>query len=122
MPAPYSTDLRQRIVAAYQANEGSQRELAQRFKVSLSFVRDLLRRYRESGDIKPKGHGGGTQAKLSAVHLEKVRQLLGQNSDLFLHELCEQLEEQCGVRVSVTTMHRSVQHLNLSVKKNAHCQ
>ena len=44
MPAPYSSDLRQRILTAYQAHEGSQRELAQRFKVSLSFVRDLLRR------------------------------------------------------------------------------
>lgn len=120
MPAPYSSDLRQRILTAYQAHEGSQRELAQRFKVSLSFVRDLLRRYRDSGDIKPKRHGGGNQPKLSAVHLETVRHLVEQNSDLFLHELCEQLEEQWGVRVSVTTMHRVVGQLNLSVKKNAH--
>ena len=120
MPAPYSTDLRQRILVAYQADEGSQRALAQRFKVSLSFVRDLLRRYRESGDIKPRGHGGGNQPKLSAVHLEKVQQFLEKNNDLFLHELCEQLEGHCGVSVSVTTMHRAVQQLNLSVKKNAH--
>lgn len=46
MPAPLSIDLRQRVIAAYQAKEGSQRQLAERFKVSLSFVRDLTCRYR----------------------------------------------------------------------------
>jgi transposase len=46
MPAPLSVDLRQRIMAAYAAKEGSQRQLAERFKVSLSFVRDLMRHYR----------------------------------------------------------------------------
>ncbi len=45
MPAPLSVDLRQRIIAAYEAKEGSQRQLAERFKVSLSFIRDLSRRY-----------------------------------------------------------------------------
>jgi transposase len=41
MPNPLSLDLRQRIIAAYEAKEGSLRELAERFKVSLSFIRDL---------------------------------------------------------------------------------
>lgn len=31
MPAPYSTDLRQRVIEAYKANEGSRRQLAERF-------------------------------------------------------------------------------------------
>ncbi|WP_404822297.1 hypothetical protein [Pseudanabaena yagii] len=32
--------------------------MAKRFKVSLSFVRDLLRRYRETGEIAAKPQGG----------------------------------------------------------------
>jgi len=31
MPAPYSTDLRQRVIEAYKANEGARRQLAERF-------------------------------------------------------------------------------------------
>jgi hypothetical protein len=31
MPAPLSVDLRQRIIAAYEAKEGSQRQLAEGF-------------------------------------------------------------------------------------------
>jgi transposase len=44
MPAPLSIDLRQRIIAAYEAKEGSQRQLAERFKVSLSFIRAPLKK------------------------------------------------------------------------------
>ena len=59
MPAPYSTDLRQRVIDAYKAKEGSQRQLADRFKVSLSFVQRLVRRYRHTGKVDAKLHAGG---------------------------------------------------------------
>jgi transposase len=49
--AAYSIDLRQKILSAWQNKEGTQRELAKRFKVSLSFIRDFLRRYRETNEI-----------------------------------------------------------------------
>jgi transposase len=62
MPAPLSVDLRQRIIAAYEAKEGSQQQLAERFKVSLSLIADLSRRYRETGTVEPNPHGGGTVA------------------------------------------------------------
>lgn len=122
MPAPYSVDLRQRIVDAYQAQEGSQRQLAQRFKVSLSFVRNLLRLYRQTGDVQPRPHGGGASAKLNATHLPQLQQLIEQHNDAFLHELCEQFEQQSGISVSVPTMQRRVKQLRLSLKKNAQCQ
>ncbi|MDZ8257328.1 hypothetical protein [Nostoc sp. ChiQUE01b] len=51
MPVSYSKDLPYRVIMAWVAKEGSQRQLAQRFKVSLSFVRNLLRHYRESGQF-----------------------------------------------------------------------
>jgi transposase len=69
MPAPFSVDLRQRIISAYQGKEGSQRQLVQRFKVSLSFVRDLTHRHRETGQVEPKPHGGGAVAKLGPAQL-----------------------------------------------------
>ena len=117
MPAPLSVDLRQRVIAAYQAKEGSQRQLAERFKVSLSFVRDLSRRYRETGTIKPKPHGGGAVAQLGVSHLPLVKALVEAQPDALLEELCERLAEKTGLNVSVSTLQRSVQSLELSVKK-----
>ena len=42
----YSLDLRQKIIDVYNKEEISQRQLAQRFNVALSFVFKLLRQYR----------------------------------------------------------------------------
>ncbi len=46
MPVSHLKDLCERVIMAYVVKEGSQRQLAQKFKVSLSFVRNLLRQYR----------------------------------------------------------------------------
>jgi transposase len=72
MPAALSVDLRQRIMAAYEAKEGSQGQLAERFKVSLSFIRDLRRHHRQTGSVEPKPHGGGAVAKLGKEQLPTV--------------------------------------------------
>jgi transposase len=117
MPAPLSVDLRQRVIAAYQAKEGSQRQLAKRFKVSLSFIRDLTRRYRETSTVEPKPHGGGAVAKLGVPQLPVAKALVEAQGDALLEELCERFAEKTGVNISVSTMHRAIQSLGLSVKK-----
>ena len=121
MPAPLSIDLRQRVSKAYQAKEGSQRQLAERFKVSLSFIRDLTRRYRQTGSVKPKPHGGGAVAKIGIAQLPVIKALVEAQPDALLEELCERFTEKTGVQVSVSTMQRAVTKLDLSVKKNTNC-
>ena len=117
MPAALSVDLRQRVLAAYQAKAGSQRQLAERFQVSLSFVRDLMRHYRQTGSIEPKPHGGGATAKLGAPQLPIVQALVEAQPDALLVDLCERFAQQTGVEVSGSTMQRAVHRLELSVKK-----
>jgi transposase len=48
MGAPYSEDLRWKVVEAYEREEGSMRVLAKRFSVGLGFVRDVMTRPRLS--------------------------------------------------------------------------
>lgn len=117
MPAPLSVDLRKRVIAAYQAKEGSQRQLAERFNVSLSFIRDLSRRYRQTGTLEPKPHGGGAVAKLGAAQLPIVQALIEAQPDALLEELCERFATKTGIDVSVSRMQRAVCRLELSVKK-----
>lgn len=122
MPAAYSRDLRQRVLEAYKAKEGSQRKLAERFKVSLSFVQRIIKRQKETGRVNPKAHGGGAKALLGHKELEKVQQLVAAQPDALLSELCERLAAQTGTIVSVTTMHRAVKRLKLTTKKNSLCK
>ena len=76
-----SIDLRSNILEAYQTQEGSQRQLAKRFKVSLSFMEKLFKQYRETGSITPLKEG--FLPKL-APYSEIVQKLLEPKNDATL--------------------------------------
>lgn len=115
----YSVDLRQKIIEAHNQKEGSQRQLAKRFRVSLSFIENLLKRYRTEGTVEPRAHGGGKVAKLSVEQEKVLVNLVAEDNDAILVELCARLEQQTGVSVSRATMGRIVQKLKLTRKKNS---
>lgn len=118
MPIAYSTDLRTRIIDAWEAKEGSQRQLADRFKVSLSFVQRVLRRYRQTGERHAKPRGATLSPTLSGTLLETVKALVAEQPDALLQELCDRLQERTAVKVSIPTLHRAVEGLRLRRKKN----
>ena len=66
MPAAYSLDLRERVWRACAQEQGTRAEIAERFEVSVSFVRDVRRRVRESGSAAAKARGGGAPRKADA--------------------------------------------------------
>ena len=117
----YSIDLRQKIIDAHSQQEGSQRQLAKRFRVSLSFVQNLLKRYRIDGTVEPRQHGGGQPAKLSLKQEAVLATLVEEDNDAILVELCDRLKQRAGVRISRATMGRIVQKLKLTRKKNSTC-
>jgi transposase len=116
--AAYSIDLRQKILRACERQLGSQRALADLFGVSLAFVEKLLRRHRMTGDIAPKPHAGGQRPYLDVAATARVRQLVHDNTDITLEELCARVAGERGVRVSVATMCRVLQRLGLPRKKS----
>jgi transposase len=115
---PYSRDLRLRVVQAYENHEGSMRQLAVRFRLSLSCVRDLLTRYRATGDVAPKPHGGGYPAKLNATSRAALKTLVHATPDATLQELRTRLAATQQVTVSPATISRALTKLGLPRKKN----
>ena len=115
----YSVDLRQKVIDAHKQQEGSQRQLAKRFRVSLSFVQNLLKRYRTDGTVTPRAHGGGQSAKLSLEQKAVLATLVEEDNDAILVELCARLEQRVGVQIRRATMGRIVQKLKLTRKKNS---
>lgn len=113
----YSVDLRQKIIDTYNNKEGSIRQVSARFKVSRSFVQKLLKQHQKLGNIAPLPHGGGTVPKLAA-HVLKIEELLEENNDATLPELCQNLKKQIGISVTSSTLCRFLQKLNLTRKKN----
>src|SRR3954470_4546247 len=113
---PYSNDFRLKVVRAYERGEGSQRDLARLFEVSLSFIQELLQRYRQKGSVAPKPHGGGNPGKIEP-YLRVVEHLHQQHPDASLAERCERLAAMTPVHVGRTTMHRALKHLGFTREK-----
>jgi len=114
--ASYSIDLRKKILSAWQNKEDTQRGLAKRFKVSLSFIRDFLRRYRETNEIEAKPQGGDRRSKVIGKDQEFLKTLVKEQGDIYLREIQEILEQR-GVEVSVSSLCRTLKRLDLGRKK-----
>lgn len=115
----YSLDFRKKIADTYLAGFISQRKLAKRFRVSLSFVEKLLKQLRQTGDIAPKPHGGGHPPKLNPQQLSLLKALVEADNDATLAELCDQFQQQTRIPMSRSTMGRVLQKLNLTRKKKS---
>jgi transposase len=115
---PSSLDLRQKILQAYDQKLSSQRALAVLFGVSQAFLEQLWQRRRTTGEIALRPHTGGRPARCDPAALACVRQLVRAQPDATLEELCAQLQQQRGVRLSVATMCRVLQRLRLPHKKS----
>jgi transposase len=109
----FSFDFRERIVAAVEAGEHSLQELAELFSVNLSTIVRLLQRYRTTGSVQPKPHGGGMPRKLDAQAVARLLELVKQQPDATLKELRDRL----GLACSVMAIFRALQRKGISRKK-----
>ena len=110
---PYSQDLRQRILETVRRGEGSLRQIARRFLVSVSFVTRLLRTHRSTGSLRPQPHGGGNPAALTPGDRERLRELIRQQPDATLEECRQHL----GVSCRLATISRALSQLGLPRQK-----
>jgi transposase len=118
MPKPYSRDLRNKIIEAYQNGEGSMRQLGKRFKVSVTFIFSLLKRLSKTGSIDPKPHGGGRSPGVKAEGQTFLKQLVEKQPDLTLEEIATEYQKDFKP-VSTSTIDRTLNKLKLTRKKKS---
>ena len=115
---PYSMDLRERVVAACESGELTRGQVAERFSVSETFVRRLMRRRAETGCIAPRPHAGGFKSAVDEKARQALRELVGQQPDATLAELRGRLAGRCGVGVSEARVCQVLKELKLPRKKS----
>lgn len=122
MPAPYSKDLRKKIVEAYKAGEGTQEEISERFKVCLLTVKRYWKKFQETGDIEAIKGEKGRPASISGKHLEeRLLKIVEKHPDATLEELCEFYNKKQGIKVVIPmVMHRTLKRLGVKRKKKSH--
>jgi transposase len=110
----YSTDLRQRVVAACDARDGTRDQIAARFSVSASWVRKILRQRLQTGSIEPKPHGGGRQPAFDGPGSARLREAVRADDDATL----EELGRAAGVACSEAAVCRALARLGLTREKS----
>ena len=110
---PFSDDLRSRIHEARQAGESTS-EVAQRFGVSTAFVRRLEQRFRLTGCLTPRPHGGGRAPKLAGREGD-LRRAAAERPDATPAEHRERLR----LPASRVTVWRAMRRLGLTRKKKS---
>ncbi len=109
--------IRHRAIAAYEAKEGTQAEIAAMYRVTLRTFQRWWRRYRETDSCAP-GQRGHRRAAYEGQALEALGRLLSSHPDATL----EELRDRTGVNCSIMAVHRATVRLDWRYKKSRYVQ
>jgi transposase len=118
---PYPTELRTRVVAAVEQGDMTIGEVAEVFSVGRTFVKKMLRLQRAGEDLAPR-QGGGSAPKLTDTDRAVLREAVAEQPDVTLAECQAILAAHGSGRVSVPTICRALQQLQLPRKKKSRCE
>ncbi|MGL4942125.1 MAG: IS630 transposase-related protein, partial [Thermoguttaceae bacterium] len=108
----YGMELRQRVMDDYVQHKDDKKVtmkvLAKKWKVSVEWIKKLLRQQRETGSYAPIVAKVGRKQKLAA-HTDELKKIIKDNSDATLVEIQEKL----SVKVSLPTIHRALRQLRI---------
>lgn len=113
---PYPKELRTRVVAAVEKGDFTIPQIASIFGVGITFVKKMLRLHRAGDDLQPR-HGGGPQPSLKEKELSRLSLEVQLRPDATLEELHKVLADRCNLTVSLSTICRALQQLDLPRKK-----
>ena len=116
MAAPYSLDLRERVVEAVERDGMSRNQAAQRFGVAISTAIHWVKLFRKSGSLAPGQMGGHKPRRIAGDHRAWLIQRC-QSADFTLRGLVAELGER-GLKVDYRAVWEFVHAEKLSFKKN----
>ncbi len=112
----YPTELRQRVVNAVDNKIGTKKEIAKTFSVSVSWIRKLLQRRRETGSIEPLPRTQGRKPAFREYQLHELNDFVKRYPDATLEEIRESFADR--VNCSIVTIHNTLKGLEWRYKKN----
>jgi transposase len=115
MPKPYSLDLRERVLR-YVAEGHSCRAGAAHFRVSVSFVVNLVKAFRMRGSLAPKPSGGRRHAKLEPHRVFLLERVAGK-ADITMPELAAELAAATCQKVDPASLSRWLIRIGYRFKK-----
>jgi transposase len=110
----YSIDLRERVLAAVDAGDETQEQTAERFLVSSRWIRKLVARRAQAGEIGPEPNPGGREFLIRGEAVQALRDAIAKSPDATPRELREAI----GFEGCLVTLWRAIKRLNITRKKS----
>ena len=117
MPRPHPKELRSRVGAAYEAGEGTQEELAVRFKVGVASVKRWIWAWRDDGRLEHRPMGQVHPRALQPMHEAHLERVVAERPEVSAPELTRQLKLLFGLEVHRSTVKRTLRRLGYRKKK-----
>jgi transposase len=118
MASPYSDDLREKFIAAYEAGNVGLEKLASTFQVSRAWAESVWRTKRETGSSqRPPGGRRGFPSRLTPEIRERLATQIGKQPDATVNELREWVQQQEGVAISQQRLSAVIFEMGLRIKK-----
>jgi len=120
MARAYSNDLRCRLLQAYARQEGSLRELAERFAVSHAYAKKIHQHQLHSGQMERRLQSRyGRVSQVTTAVEEQLRVEVSRQPDVTLWELQQRMQASRQVQLSLSRWGWVLQRLGLGRKKNS---
>jgi transposase len=120
MPAPYSLDLRRKVILAYEKEEGSQKEIAEQFGIGYRTLKEWLLLKKITGDVKPKEHiHRGPLPVIDKKGLLFIKKLVENKPDILISEIRELYATKFKVSLLQSMVSNAFKKLNLRRKKKS---
>ena len=115
MARPYSDDLRQKLLEAYDQGKGSLVELAERFGVSPGWAWKISSARKRTGRIERASYRPGPKRRIDE---QLLAGLLRDHADATLVELQAELQKKSGLGCSTQHLWRVLQRMGFRLKKS----
>jgi transposase len=118
MAKAYGDDLRRKFLFAYDQDEGTLEELAERFLVSVGWAKKISSQRLRSGQAERIPHQPGRKWRAGADAQKQVVGWVVSKPDLTLAELQAKLHSEAGISLSLGRIWHLLKKLGLRLKKS----
>lgn len=117
MAAPYSLDLRQKVISKYNSGELTQDEVSKLFGIGLSTFKRWHNMHKNTGNLEPIIEKEGRPAKIDQIGFTIIENAVKSNNTITLEDLSNLYFKKRKVRVGRSILSRALAKLNLNRKK-----
>jgi transposase len=115
----YSLDLKTKILNSYLEGNYSQEKISEIFGVSRTFLTDVLKKYRDKGNVEADTFKCGRKSVLGPKEKEYLKSSVEKDKSITLLDLSLNLKLELNVKASTTTIHNYLKSINMNYKKNS---